>query len=216
MIYKIIAVLVFIVAIVALLLTARLLLNKKWIAGFLRGCAGIFFLGFSIVLALSAKDISSYRAVENNQTIATLSFRKKDANIYLLDLQEAGGELYTTDIEGQQWQLYARMFKWSPLAGAMGFRPGYRLESVSGRFIELQLDNKSGKRDAQILNSSNQVDVWQFLNKHSVGFLSVDAYMSSPGFIPVADGAIFDVVLSGQNLTVNPLNDAAKSALKSW
>lgn len=216
MIYKIIAVLVFIVAIVALLMTARLLLNKKWIAGFLRGCLGIFFLALTILLAFSAKDISSYSAAENNQTIATLSFRKKDGNLYQLDLQESGGDLHTTDIEGQQWQLYARMFKWSPLAGAMGFRPGYRLESVAGRFIELQLDNKTGKREAQILNSSGEVDVWAFLNKHPVSFLSVDAYMSSPGFIPVADGAIFDVVLVGQNLNVNPLNDAAKSALKSW
>lgn len=216
MIYKIIAVLVFIVAIVALLMAARLLLDKKWIAGFLRGCLGIIFLAVTTLLTFSAKDIVSYKAAENNQTIATLSFRKKDGNLYQLDLQESGGDLYTIDIEGQQWQLYARMFKWSPLAGAMGFRPGYRLENVAGRFIELQLDNKSGKREAQILNSSNQVDVWQFLNAHPVSFLSVDAYLSSPGFIPVADGAIFDVVLSGQNLTVNPLNDVAKAALKSW
>jgi hypothetical protein len=215
-IYKIIAVLVFIVALVALLLAARLLLNKKWIAGFLRGCLGILLLCLTAVLAFSAKDILSYRGAENNQTIATLSFRKKDGNLYQLELQESGGNLYTTDIEGQQWQLYSRMFKWTPLAGALGFRPGYRLESVAGRFIELQLDKASGKHDAQILNSSGQVDVWQFLNKHPVSFLSVDAYMSSPGFIPVADGAIFDLVLSGQNLTVNPLNDAAKSALKSW
>ncbi len=216
MIYKIIAVLVFILAIVALLMTARLLLNKKWLMGFLRGCLGIFFLGLTVLLAFSAKDISSYRAAESNQTIATLSFRKKDGNLYQLDLQESGGDLYTADVEGQQWQLYARMFKWSPLAGAMGFRPGYRLESVAGRFIELQLDNKSGKREAHILNSSGQVDVWQFLNKHPVSFLSVVAYLSSPGFIPLADGAMFDVVLSGHNLTVNPLNDVAKSAVKSW
>lgn len=216
MIYKIIAVLVFIIALVALFLSARLLLNKKWLMGFLRGCLGIFFLALTAVLAFSAKDIASYRAVENNQTIATLSFRKKDTNRYQLELQEAGGDLYTTDIEGQQWQLYARMFKWSPLAGAMGFRPGYRLESVAGRFIELQLDRLAGKRDAQKLSSSGQADVWQFLNQHSVSFLSVDAYMSSPGFIPLADGAIYDVILSGQNLTVTPLNDAAKSALKSW
>ena len=214
MIYQIIAVFIFIVAIIALALSAKFLLNKKWLIGFSRGCLGLFLLLLTVLLGFSASDIFSYKAVENNYSVVTLSFRKKEGNSYHVELQEAGGSYYASDIEGQQWQLNMRMFKWTPLFGAVGFRPGYRLEDISGRFIELQLDKMVEKPELKKMNVSGQIDVWQFLNQHPAAFPSVEAYIGSPGFIPVADGAIYDVILSGQNLTVNPLNDAAQSALK--
>ncbi len=214
MIYQIIAILVFTVAIVALAISAKLLLNKKWLAGFLRGCLGIFLLLVTVVLGFSAKDIFSYKAVENNHSVVTLSFRKKEGNNYHVELQEAD-KYYASDIEGQQWQLNMRMFKWTPLFSAVGFRPGYRLEDISGRFIELQLDKMVEKPELKKMNVSGFLDVWDFLNQYPSAFPSVEAYVGSPGFIPVADGAIYDVILSGQNLTINPLNEAAKSALKT-
>lgn len=214
MIYQIISVVIFIVAILALALSAKLLLNKKWLVGFLRGCLGIFLLLLTALLGFSARDIFSYKAIENNHSIATLSFRKKEGNSYSVELQEAAGKYYTADIEGQQWQLNVRMFKWTPLLGAAGFRAGYRLEDISGRFIELQFDKMVEKPVVQKMNISAPIDVWNFLNQHPAALPSVEAYIGSPIFTPAADGAIYDVVLSGQNLTVNPLNDAAKSALK--
>jgi hypothetical protein len=98
----------------------------------------------------------------------------------------------------------------------VGFRTGYRLDSVAGRFLELQLDKMAGKTAPETLNSSKQIDVWQFLNQNSAVLPVAETYMGTPGFIPVGDGAIYDVVLSGQNLTVSPLNDVAKTALQSW
>ena len=153
---QIIAILVFTVAIVALAISAKLLLNKKWLAGFLRGCLGIFLLLVTVVLGFSAKDIFSYKAVENNHSVVTLSFRKKEGNNYHVELQEAD-KYYASDIEGQQWQLNMRMFKWTPLFSAVGFRPGYRLEDISGRFIELQLDKMVEKPELKkmILKSLN-------------------------------------------------------------
>lgn len=214
MIYQIIAVLIFIVAIVTIAVSAKLLLNKKWLLGFFRGCLGIFLLLVTVILGFSAKDIFSYKAVQNNHSVVTLSFRKKEGNDYHVELQEATGNYYASDIEGQQWQLNVRMFKWAPLLGAMGFRPGYRLENISGRFIELQLDKMVEKPELKKMNVSEPLDVWDFLYRHPAAFSLAEAYIGSPGFIPVADGAIYEVILSGQNLTINPLNDAATAALK--
>lgn len=216
MIYKILAALFLILAIVAIVVVARLWLNKKWIMGFLRGCFGVLLIVVAIVLGFSAKDIMSYKVAENNQTIATLSFYKKENNIYKVDLQESSGGSYSTEIEGQQWQLSVRMLQWSPLIAAAGFRQGYRLEGMAGRFLELQMDSMVVKRDIAKLNTSSLIDLWGFLNLHPGAFPSVDAYIGSPGFTPVADGAIYDITVSGKNLTINPMNDVAKTALKSW
>jgi hypothetical protein len=215
-IYQILAVVFFIIAVVAVFIVIRLLSNKKWIKGFLQGCLGVFLVIVAVVLGVSGKDIFSYRTVENNQTIATLSFHKKTNNVYTVDLQETSGGSFSTEIEGQQWQLNARMFQWTPLMAAMGFKPGYRLEGIAARFLELQMDNLILKRDIEKINTSGFVDLWNLLNQHPGALPSVDAYIASPGFTPVADGAIFDVTVSGKTLSVNPMNDAAKSALKSW
>ena len=98
MTYTIIAVVVSILALVLLFIAARLLSNKKWIPGFLRGCLGIILVMLTIVLGLSAKDIASYKAAENAQTIATLSFRNKEANTYQVEIQETSGVFYTNEI----------------------------------------------------------------------------------------------------------------------
>jgi hypothetical protein len=215
-IYQILAVVFFIIAAVAIFIVIRLLSNKKWIKGFLQGSFGMLLVIAAVVLGLSGKDIFSYRTVENNQTIATLSFHKKTNNIYTVDLQETAGASFTTEIEGQQWQLNARMFHWTPLMAAMGFKPGYRLEGIAARFLELQMDNMILKRDIAKINTSGFIDLWSFFNQHPGALSSVDAYIGSPSFTPVADGAIFDVSVSGKTLVVNPMNDVAKSALKSW
>lgn len=170
MIYQILAVIFSVIALVAIVLVARLLLNKKWIMGFLRGCFGASLIALAVLLGFSAKDIFSYKSVENNQVIATLSFHKKENNIYRVDLQETAGDLYSAEIEGQQWQLSARMFQWTPLMAAMGFQQGYRLEGIVGRFLELQMDSMIVKRDIEKFNQSGLVDVWQFLNKHPALF----------------------------------------------
>ena len=98
MVYQIIAVLIFIVAIIVLGLSAKLLLNKKWLMGFFRGCLGLFLLITTIVLGFSAQDIFSYKAAENNNDIATVSFRKKEGNNYQVELQGKAGDYYMTDI----------------------------------------------------------------------------------------------------------------------
>jgi hypothetical protein len=215
-IYQIIAALIFFVALITVVIAAKLLINSKWILGFLRGAVGLALLLSTAFLCVSANDILGYKGSESGKSIATISFRKKEANNYQVDIKEVGGETYTVDLEGQQWKLNARMYKWSPMINAMGFRTGYRLDDVSARYLELQMDNLVGKREPAKLNKSTKIDIWEFLYLHPIDLLAVEAYVGSPGFTPVADGAIFDIVLTGLNLTANPLNDVAKSAVKSW
>jgi hypothetical protein len=215
MVYQVIAGFCGLLTLLLLLLSARALLNKAWIAGFLRGCAGFLLLALAILLGLSAQDIATYKSVSNEQSIMTLSVRLKEGNRYQIDMQAANGDYFNSEIEGQQWQLNVRMIKWVPLFTAIGFRTGYRLDSIQGRYLELQLGGKPQKSGMQ-LSGENLVDIWQFMQDFPGILGSAEAYSSTPGFIPLSDGAIYEVVLSGTNLAARPMNEAAKAAMASW
>lgn len=215
MAYQAISVFISLVALGLLFFSAKMLINKQWLLGFLRGFVGFICLGFALLLALSAKDVFSYRVAENDRMVVTVSFRHKDGDNYQVELQEASGAYYVKDIQGQQWQLNARMFKWTPLMAAMGLKIGFRLENIQGRYLDLQRGKSPIEPIGDSKNNSS-IDVWQFIKDRDGGFSSVDAYVSSPGFISMADGAIFEVVLTGTNLSARPLNQAAKTALATW
>lgn len=215
MIYKIIAVFAFVVSVLLVLLAVKMLMNKKWIAGFLRGCAGFIALLAAITIALAAFDMSTYHVVDNDKSIMTLSFKRQGGDSYQVEMHAVSGEDFSTIIDGQQWQLEARVFKWAPLFKAVGFNTGFRLASLQGRYIELQI-GRQNIRSPEILSSSTFIDMWLVLNQSPFIFPAVEAYTSTPGFIPMADGAIFDVVLTGKNLVAHPVNDVAKTAMANW
>ncbi len=217
MVYQIIAVLFFILAVIALAIAFKLLSNKKWIAGFLRGSAGILVLLVVAIAAFTGKDLYSYKsASSDNNLVVTVSFRKKDANDYIAEMQDTSGGFSSREVQGQQWQLSARLFAWPPLIAYVGLRTGYKLDSISGRFIELQLDQLVERKQPDSLNTAGFFDTWQFLNAHPAAMPLVSAHMATTGYVPMADGAIYEVVSTGQNLTVNAVNGAAKDAMKNW
>lgn len=215
MTYKVIAGLAILLLLVALALAAMALLDKRWIKGFLRGAFGFLMLGVAGWLALVAEDIVSYRAAIPDRTLATVSFRQKDTDVYQVELQQTGGGLKTLELRGEQWQLQSRMFRATPLLGAMGLRTGYRFDSIQGRYLAIDM-NGQGSKQPERLSESARLDVWAWMNAHSNENSSLQAYMSTPGYIAMADGAIFEIVLTGTNLSVRPLNEVAKAALERW
>jgi len=59
------------------------------------------------------------------------------------------------------------------------------------------------------------LDVWNFLYKNKwLGFLS--AQYGSAAYMPMADGAIFEVSLTQNGLVGEALNETAKSLVQDW
>jgi hypothetical protein len=208
--YGIISALIAIAAAFLLWMSFRLLSNRRWIVGFARGLSGFFLLFLSVSLLFSAQDIFSYRTLLSEQTLMTMSFHRTSPKHFTVELQEATGASRKEEIDGDQWQLNVRMFYWTPLFKAVGFRTGYQLDSIKGRYIELDMKN-SGTVPVALRTQDHKVDVWNFVNENSGAIPGLEAVIVTPGFMPLVDGAIFEVVLSGTELIAKPLNDAAKT-----
>ena len=205
-----------IIALFAVYYGAKLLKNISWVFGWLRGTAGICLLLFAGALIVSSLDLLSYKRVIADRSIATLSISKVSDQIFSATVIYTGeSEEEIFEIAGDQWQMDAKIIRWQGLLLAMGAKPGYRLDRISGRYLSLE-DERRKQRTVYQLNDSQLIDTWNIIHDHGKFVPWVDAVYGSATYLPLADGAIYEVSLTSSGLAAVPLNDAAKKALDQF
>ena len=214
--YMIIAAIIGLIAALLVFFALKLLFKNNWIGGFIRGFIGLTFLAIGITVALSAYDILSYKAITKETPVATLGFEKlgeQHFRVKFASLQDSDQK--TLELHGDQWQMDARILRWKGLAKSLRARPGYRLERLSGRYFSIE-DEQSSKRSAHSLATSDAMDFWAVIRKADGLVPLVDANYGSAAYLPMADGALFQVSIGFSGLTAQPLNPAAEAVVESW
>lgn len=212
MLFNGMALIIAFVGILLLWFAGKLLLRRGWLLGWLRGTAGLGFIVASGAFALAAVDIFSYRQVEQG-AVATLSFDALGTQHFRVLLVDAAGKESRYELHGDQWQLDARIFK-STLALADG-KSAYRLDSLSGRYYALEDESQAAPVVHSLRASIGRVDIWQWLQeRHKLSW--VDAQHAGVNFVPMADGALYEVGFSHAGLLARPLNDRAQEAVNRW
>lgn len=216
MFYTLLPIIVALLALVAIGFALKVLLRKGWLLGWLRGMSGVILVSLAIVVGLSAFDIYSYRQIVEEESIGTISFEELEPQRYTAVLVDTKGRESRYELSGDQWQMDARFLKWPTALAAIGVKPGYRLDRISGRYYSLDQE-RSAERTVYSLNQSTLgVDVWEMFNGWGRSFKLVDAVYGSATFVPMADGALYEVRLSNTGLLARPLNDPARLAVERW
>lgn len=196
-----------------LFFSLKVLVRRGWILGWLRGMCGALLVAGGAILALAALDIFSYQQILAEKTIATLSFERLGTQDYRAVLVDASGNEQRFKLKGDQWQLDARIIKWPGAMASLGVKPGYRLDRISGRYYSLEKERNAERSVHSLGQSQYGVDVWQWLQGYSDLLPFVDAVYGSATFVPMDDGALFEVTLSNSGLVARPLNESAQSAV---
>lgn len=216
MTYPVVAVVLALIALVIVLFGLRLLFNRHWLLGFLRGLFGLAIVGAAIALALAAWDLRSYQQVLAEQPVATLTFNKLTAQNYAVTLVYPDSREQKVDLNGDLWQLDARVLKWTPMLAGLGLKPGYRLDRLSGRYLSLEDEQQRPRSVVQLGTDKTPLDAWYWLRQINQRFTVLDAQYGSAAYLPMADGAMFTVNLGPSGLVAKPLNDRAKLAAERW
>ncbi len=209
--------LAWVTALLALLLVvvaARILFSPQWILGWLRGTCGLAFLGLAGLIGLVAYDLSSYAPLPADKPLATLSFQA-DAARYRVNVLE-GGQERSVVLEGDLWQLDVRLLQWKGLAALIGLKPGYRLERLSGRFLTIEQQDLAQQAEAQLAQSPYGIDLWRWLRMSQRDLFLFDAQARRVTYLPIADNAVYAVSMTATGLLAQPLNQAANQALQDW
>lgn len=195
---------------IAVVLIAIAWRGREWFKYWLKGSAGFILLAACIFGLFTLVDVWSYRQLQHEEPIATLSIYQLGDQSYDVTLAESGGEERRFKVAGDLWQLDVRLLTWiGPLAAA-GAKPLYRLDRLSGRYLSLEQE-RTAPRTVFSLSESRWFDLWQSM--HNAG-LWLDAQYGSAVYMPLENGAVFAVHLTPKGLIARPFNDVAEQALQ--
>ncbi len=206
-----------IISILALLAALYFLVRRNWITPWLRGNTGIFLLAIAIFTGITALNVRSYHTVYDEMNIAVVHFKEIGHQRYqatvatTFDARERSFEM-----TGDLWQIDARIIKWRGPLAFFGKKPSFKLDRLQGRYITLE-DERSKPRSVYSLGEEDIVmNLWSTTNHLSEYLSWFDAEYGSATYLPMADGAFFNVQLTSNGLIARPDNSEALKAIKDW
>lgn len=199
----------------AVLVIASLLffLRPRWLLGWLKGMAVFSVLVIGIYALVIAVNLMGYQSLEGMKTVATVSTQRQGEQLWVVTLQTGEGAPVVQSVRGDQWQLDARIIRFSGPIRWLGIAPGYRLERLSGRYTSLE-NEQSMPRTVIGLSEQKWPDLWELDRQFNLPF--VEGVYGNATFMPMRDGALFDVRLSASGLVAIPGNEAARQAVQLW
>lgn len=215
MAYLFLAIIFVIIGLALAWFAAKILLKQSWFLSWLRGMFGLALLVGVIISILMALDIYSYRQLDKEENIATISFLRLGPQEFSATFAETNGTQQNFTLLGDQWQLDSRIVKWKGLAGAMGMKPGYRLDRLSGRYLLLDDERNKARSVFDLHTTLAGVDVWRWVKDMESNVL-VDARYGNSTFLPMVDGGQYQISIGHTGLLARPLNEPARQAVEQW
>lgn len=212
--FNIVPLLIIIFSLVFVGLGAWILLRQTWFMQWLKGSAGLLLVGAAIYLSFTALSLFGYHELKREEPIATVSFRQIAPQEYMATVSQPEGAARDFRLRGDLWQLDARIVNWKGLFDMLGARPGYQLDRIQGRYLNLEQERSRERTVYSLHRPGIGFDLWA--NAREGWSLLIDARYGSATYLPMADGAIFEVTLSNTGLVGRPLNGSAQQAIGRW
>lgn len=173
-------------------------------------------LALGLALGAAGLNLHTYQRLTSERDVAQIEFRQLGpqrfhARIHYPD----SGRYREIELHGDAWQIDARVLKWSGPALLAGLDSGYRLERISGRYEDIEAE-RTRPRSAHQLAENPGLDVWSLSRRYERWLPWVDARYGSATYLPMRDGAAYQVQMTQTGLMARPLNDSGRQAVDNW
>jgi len=182
--------------------------TRSLVGGVISGAFG----SASILLAFS---YYGYGRLIDEQTVSQIEFSRSAPGQFTARVMIDGEMDRLLDLSGDEWQMDARVVNWKPPATLLGLDPIYQLDRLSGRYSDID-DEMSEERTVHALSDELGLDVWRVARKFPALMPGIDAYYGTATYLPMADGARFEVRLTRTALIARPMNEQARAAVGQW
>lgn len=199
-----------------LILACQRLMRARFLAAGGSALMGLLLLAGAGLFFIVSLNLHTYARLTYERPVAEIVFESRAPQRYRATLTEMpGGEMQIFMLAGDEWQLDARVLKWKGWANLLGLDAQYRLERVSGRYRDLEQE-RNDDRTVYGLSENPGVDLWRLSTEHPRWLPFVDAVYGSATYMPMADGARYQVSITQSGLIARPLNPAAETIARGW
>lgn len=189
--------------------------RRRIITGSLQGLSGALLITAAAAFFALLGNFYTYNRLTAEQDLAQLHFSALGPQHYQATLRYPSGEQQQFAIRGDEWQLDARILKWEGYATLVGFDTVYRLDRFSGRYSDLTQERED-PRSVYDLTEEPRFDLWRMAKEYNEWLPWVDTLYGSAAYLPMADGADFQVSLTTSGLVARPLNEPGRKAIEMW
>jgi len=203
------------------------LFRGRFFGGLFGTLGGAALLAAALGAALLGQNVQTYSRLTYERPIASLSIRQLAPQYFeVVVAQPAQGELPARTavypVNGDEWRMEAQVLKWKPWANVVGLDSQYRLDRLSGRYQNIEQE-RTGARSVHALNGGDvktgplafvpwNLNVWDAARKYRRYIDAVDTLYGSAAYMPMANGATYEVWITQSGLIARPTNDAARAA----
>ena len=188
----------------------------KFIIASIQSLSGLSLLLAGLLFLSIAMNLYSYERLTYEQNIAELSFKQIDEQQFQLEI------LYKDEkkqdsflINGDEWQIDARIIKWHGWAQLLGLNSQYRLERISGRYSDID-EERLNPRSVYSLGPKDNIDYWKIINDYKKWLPWIDAYYGNATYLPMTNNAAYKLSLTQTGLIARPLDNKTQQAIKLW
>ena len=192
----------------------RLRRRRLW-GGMAHGAAALILFLAAACVGLIGANLSTYQRLSFEQPAGELQFARVGTQEFNATLTYPDGEHANFALRGDEWEVDARVLKWHAFANLVGFDTAYRLERIGGRYTKVE-DERTQPRTVYELNTPGRIDPWELVHHYHSWVPWMDALYGSATYLPMADGALYEIKVSQSGLISRPLNQAARDAVGSW
>ena len=189
--------------------------RRSPLRGSLQGMTGLLLLSLAALVVAIAMNLYTYQVMVQEQPVAKVRFESLGPQYFRVYLLPDAGSSQVLELRGDQWQIDARVLKWTGLANLLGMKTAYRLERLSGRYRDVQQERKAVRTVYQLDNDKG-IDLWALVQKSERKLPWLDAVYGSAAYMPMVDKAQYQVSISNSGLVVRADNSIAQQAVDAW
>jgi hypothetical protein len=198
-----------------LIASGRRLRHRRYGACAFHGLSSMVMFLAAAAIALLGLNLWTYERLTREQPALRARFARAGEQLFNATLIYPSGEVHGYVLRGDEWQIDARVLKWRGLANILSFDTAYRLERISGRYRDVDRE-RTAARTVFALHPPQRVDAWALLRTWHDYLPWADAMYGSATYLPMADGADYEVSVSQSGLVARPLNEPARVAVGAW
>jgi hypothetical protein len=217
--FSLVAILLGMIAVSLVLAAGRWVARRQYWVGGRRGLAAAVLLIVAGILGLLSIDLQIYSRLSFERAVAEVRVREANAREkrYAVSVIPLDGREHITTcvLQGDEWLLSARVQKWKPWANVVGLDATYVLEQVSNKYISATEAN--GKPITACAINIPSDGLYRYVTETwfrwlALQFQAEERQFGSANYMPLADGAIYIVLMTQAGLNTEPLNDIARLA----
>lgn len=194
----------------------------RWGRGLPAGAGGAGLAAAAAIAGLLALDVQTYGRLTDERPVAAIETRRLgpqyfEVTVIQPDRGEAAPALTNLyPLHGDEWRIEAQVLKWKPWANVLGLDAQYRLDRLSGRYRSVEQE-LNAPRSVHALGGQPsplpwRISLWDTARRYRAWVRPVDTLYGGAAYMPMADGARYEVWITQSGLVARPANEAARAA----